>query len=87
MKDSSTVKITSKHQLTLPARIVRELQLSTGDFLQYELRDNSIILKPRPTLRQHLETIWSVNAKSNKGIASDVSIKQTLRDYHHSKKV
>ena len=40
--------ISSKYQITLPARLVRELGLQPGDKLAVELEDGRLILHPRP---------------------------------------
>ena len=40
--------ISSKYQITLPARLVRELGLRPGDKLAVELRGLRLILHPRP---------------------------------------
>ncbi len=40
--------ISSKYQITLPARLVRELGLEPGDKLAVELDDGRLILHPRP---------------------------------------
>jgi len=40
--------ISSKYQITLPARLVRELGLQPGDKLEVELKGLSLILHPRP---------------------------------------
>ena len=40
--------ISSKHQITLPARLVREMGLQPGDQLAVELDGLRLILHPRP---------------------------------------
>jgi AbrB family looped-hinge helix DNA binding protein len=40
--------ISSKYQITLPARLVRELGLKPGDQLAVELRPGTLVLHPRP---------------------------------------
>ena len=40
--------ISSKYQITLPARLVRELGLKPGDKLAVELGEGRLILHPRP---------------------------------------
>jgi len=40
--------ISSKYQITLPARLVRELGLQPGDKLAVELEEGRLILHPRP---------------------------------------
>ena len=43
-----TVTVSSKHQITLPAQIVRELGLNGGDKLTVELIDERIVAVPQP---------------------------------------
>jgi bifunctional DNA-binding transcriptional regulator/antitoxin component of YhaV-PrlF toxin-antitoxin module len=83
----ASVKLTSKHQFTVPADVMRQLKLATGDRLTYKVQDGAIVLKPRPTIAQQLEKMWAENVKINKGVASDTSIKQSVRDYYRNKKV
>lgn len=40
--------ISSKYQITLPARLVRELGLAPGDKVAVEVRDGCLVLHPRP---------------------------------------
>ena len=40
--------ISSKYQITLPARLVRELGLQPGDKLAVEVEEGRLILHPRP---------------------------------------
>jgi AbrB family looped-hinge helix DNA binding protein len=40
--------ISSKYQITLPARLVREIGLQPGDQLAVELKGLRLILHPRP---------------------------------------
>ncbi len=40
--------ISSKYQITLPARLVRELGLQPGDKLAVELEHGRLVLHPRP---------------------------------------
>ncbi len=81
----ASLKLTSKNQLTVPAHVARQLHLSAGDRLSYEVRNGAIILKPRPTTTQQLKSLWADNAKANKGVASDESIRETLKTYHRNR--
>ncbi len=40
--------LSSKYQITLPARLVRELGLKPGDKLAVELVEGRLVLHPRP---------------------------------------
>ncbi|HHW48781.1 MAG TPA: AbrB/MazE/SpoVT family DNA-binding domain-containing protein [Clostridiaceae bacterium] len=42
------VKITSKGQITLPKEIREQLMLKFGDYLQAQVKDGVIVLKPKP---------------------------------------
>lgn len=41
------IKLTSKGQITLPKEIRDQLMLKFGDYLQAQVKDGSIILKPK----------------------------------------
>lgn len=84
MQDS--IKLTGKNQLTVPAKVARQLGLERGDFLQYAVKDQMLVLKLRPSVGQRLKDVWADNATANKGAASDDSIKKTLRSYHTKQK-
>ncbi|MEX0785727.1 MAG: AbrB/MazE/SpoVT family DNA-binding domain-containing protein [Dehalococcoidia bacterium] len=40
--------ISSKYQITLPARLVREMGLQPGDQVAVEIEDGALVLHPRP---------------------------------------
>jgi AbrB family looped-hinge helix DNA binding protein len=40
--------ITSKGQTTVPAQIRRALRLKTGDRISYEMRGDSVVIRPQP---------------------------------------
>ena len=43
-----SVKISTKHQIVVPSAVRRELDLHPGDRLTVEVRDDEIVLRPRP---------------------------------------
>jgi AbrB family looped-hinge helix DNA binding protein len=48
MTEPATTTLSSKHRITLPVALVRELGLAPGDKLIVRLEDGLIVLKPRP---------------------------------------
>ena len=48
MPDLAVATLSSKHQITLPAALVRKLGLEPGDKLGVELRDGRIVLTRQP---------------------------------------
>lgn len=48
MAESTVTTISSKHQITLPAALVRQLGLQPGDKLTVRLEDHRITLERRP---------------------------------------
>ena len=42
------VKLSAKYQIVIPREVRRRLGLEAGDGLLVEVRDNSIVLVPRP---------------------------------------
>jgi AbrB family looped-hinge helix DNA binding protein len=43
------VKVSSKHQIAVPAAVRRELAIDAGDHLMVEIQDGVIFLIPEPT--------------------------------------
>lgn len=43
-----SVKISSKHQIAVPASVRRKLSIKAGDYLLVEVEDGAIILVPKP---------------------------------------
>ena len=48
MREPATTTLSSKHQVTLPVALVRELHLAPGDKFTVRLEDGAIMLRPRP---------------------------------------
>jgi len=48
MRELGTTTLSSKHQVTLPVALVRELGLAPGDKFTVRLEDGAIMLRPRP---------------------------------------
>lgn len=43
-----SVKVSSKHQISLPSKARRELGIEAGDRLSVEVAGDTLILRPRP---------------------------------------
>ena len=74
-----TTTITSKNQITIPALIVRNLNLKHSRQLRVRLRGDDIVLTPLPTLRDNLLSVWDQAAKTIKQPQTDEDIKRSLR--------
>lgn len=48
MSEPGTTTLSSKHQITLPVAVVRELRLAPGDKFSVRLEDGAIVLRLRP---------------------------------------
>jgi AbrB family looped-hinge helix DNA binding protein len=48
MAEVATAKLSSKHQITLPVDVVRQLGLEPGDRLAVGVEEDRIVLRPRP---------------------------------------
>ena len=46
---SMRVRVSSKHQIAVPAAVRKRLHIKGGDHLLVELRDNHIVLIPEPS--------------------------------------
>lgn len=62
------IRMRSKHQLTLPAQIVREARLSLDDRLEVTYTNGVIVLTPRPVASSSREFDLMAYAGIGKGI-------------------
>lgn len=73
------VTMTSKNQITLPAAYVRSIGLGKSRRLTIRLRGDELVLKPQPTLQEHMKPVWDEMAKHVKRPLSDEELKQAIR--------
>lgn len=45
---TTQVKVSSKHQIALPASVRRQLSIEAGDYLLVEVEDGAMVLVPKP---------------------------------------
>ena len=45
---ATEVKVSSKHQIAVPASVRRQLSIEAGDYLLVEVEDGAIVLIPKP---------------------------------------
>jgi AbrB family looped-hinge helix DNA binding protein len=83
---TKNITITSKNQITIPADIVREMQLNTHRRLSIRKRGNELILRPEPDLEDKLEEIWE-QLPSFPGTATDEILKSTTKEAWSRKKL
>ena len=53
------VQIRQNFQITLPAEIRKKLHLEVGDFLETEIKDGRVIIKPQKTIDAQQAWFWS----------------------------
>ncbi len=46
---SAIMKISSQRQIRIPKKIMQLLNIETGDFVEIDIQQNEIIVKPRKT--------------------------------------
>ena len=79
-----TVKISSKRQVTIPAKFFEKLNLKRGDRLIFELNDNCLTIKRTLSLVDELAGSIGLPKKYQK-ISLDDLVRQA-RDKHFRKK-
>lgn len=52
------MKVTSKHQITLPAEFVRKLHISKHDRLMVQLDGDKLVLRPQMELMERMQRHW-----------------------------
>ena len=65
-------KVTSKGQVTLPKRIREELGIGFGDFIDFQVKDNMVIIKPVHTKSDLMDLKGILKARRS---ATDEEIK------------
>ena len=53
------VKIGPKHQITIPKEVFDSLHLKVGDFMETQMKDNSIVLIPHKLVPKDQEWFWT----------------------------
>ena len=53
------VKIGPKHQVTIPKDVFDSLHLEVGDFLEPQVKDNTIVLVPKKLVAKDQEWFWT----------------------------
>ena len=53
------MQIRQNFQITLPAEIRKKLHLEVGDFLETEIKDGRVIIKPQKTIDAQQAWFWS----------------------------
>ena len=53
------VTLTSKNQITIPAKLVRELHLDKTRKLRIEKRGKSVSIVPEPSLENQFDALWA----------------------------
>jgi antitoxin MazE len=52
-------KIGPKHQITIPREVFDSLNLEVGDFLDTQIKDNTIVLLPKKLVPKDQEWFWT----------------------------
>jgi len=79
-----TVKatITSKNQLTLPAKLVRKYNLDKNRLVVITEKKNSIEIRPQPSLEERMRPHWEKFRATRPNIKplSEKQLKQAIRE-------
>ncbi len=76
---TKNITITSKNQITIPADIVRKLQLNKYRQLTIHRRGDELILKAQPDLEKQLSDIWKQLPKFS-GTQTNSELKLTTNE-------
>jgi AbrB family looped-hinge helix DNA binding protein len=71
--------VTSKNQVTLPAKLVRKYGLNKGRMITFTDKDGAIEIRPQPSLGELMAPIWKETAKYIRRPISDEELKQAIR--------
>lgn len=74
------VKLTSKNQITLPVKIVRDMGLDKNRYITIKRRGASLLLSAEESFDERMKLIWAEAAKYIKRPQTDEEIKQAIRE-------
>ena len=72
-----SAKVSSKRQITLPIEACRRLGIAAGDRLNVEIRDDALVLRPRPARAS--DRLWGLGKEIWGGV-DPVEYVRALRD-------
>ncbi|MBU6389436.1 AbrB/MazE/SpoVT family DNA-binding domain-containing protein [Patescibacteria group bacterium] len=76
----NTVRISSKRQITIPARVFLELRLEEGDQLTVKRKNNSLVLEKAEAVLDRLENSVEL-PKKYKGLSLNQVIRRAREEY------
>ncbi len=79
-------KITSKNQLTLPAKLVRKYKIDKNRAVTITENNGVIEIRPQPTLEERMRQAWK-KLPAFQGTKTDEDLKQAIRDTYSNKKL
>ncbi|MFW6139354.1 MAG: AbrB/MazE/SpoVT family DNA-binding domain-containing protein [Spirochaetota bacterium] len=56
---SNIAKVQRNYQITLPASIRKKINIKEGDLINFEIKDNGILIKPVETIDRNQAWFWS----------------------------
>ena len=74
----ATVKIGSKHQITIPWEIFKKLNLEPGDFLEVQVIENGILMVPQKLIRKDQIWFWTKEWQEKEREADEAIVKGEL---------
>lgn len=82
------VKLTSKNQITLPVKIVRDMHMGSSRYfyIRKNSRKNVYELVPEPSFEERMADIWKETAKYIKRPLSDEELKNATREVFANRK-
>lgn len=72
-------RVTSKNQLTLPAKLVRKYKIDKNRAVTITDRNGVIEIRPQPTLEERMHQAWE-KLPPFKGTRDDEELKQAIQD-------
>ena len=66
-------KISSKGQVTLPKRVRRHLEVSTGDMVIFELKDNGLIIRKSRSIENYFDSLPPLEGDLKEKVAQQIA--------------
>ena len=74
-----SVKVSTKHQIVVPSEARRSLGIIAGDRLEVEIRDDAIVLRPRP--RRASERLRGLGGETWRGVDPVEYVRELRREW------
>lgn len=79
MRERTAVKVSKRHQITLPGSVCQRLGIEPGDELLVDVQDGVVIMIPRP--QSHAQAMAGLHREIWRGVDTDAYLRQEREEW------